>query len=198
MGALRILIAEDEPLSAMALQSQLEALGHEVVGRAGTGREAVELARQHTLDLAILDIRMPVMNGIDAAREIFRTTPIPIILLSGYSDPEYIAAATVGPVFQYLVKPVSLEDLGPAISVARKRFDEWRQFRGEAAALEQKLEDRKVIERAKGILMEARGLSENDAYRTLQRESQNRHQSMVEIARTILMAEDLLRDHPGT
>ncbi len=192
--SLRILVAEDEPLSAMALQAQLEALGHVVIGPAHNGREAVELARAHPADLAILDVRMPALSGLEAAQEIARFAELPIILLSGYSDPEMIEEATRAPVFHYLVKPVSMADLGPTIAVAMTRFNEWKEFRGEAAELEHKLEDRRLIEQAKGMLMEARGLPEAEAYRVLQRESQNRNQPMVEIARSIVLSASLLRD----
>ncbi len=192
--SLRILVAEDEPLSAMALQAQLEALGHVVIGPAHNGREAVEMARANPADLAILDVRMPGLSGLEAAQEIARFAELPVVLLSGYSDPEMIEEATRAPVFHYLVKPVSMADLGPAIAVAMTRFNEWREFRGEAVQLEHKLEDRKLIEKAKGVIMEARGLPEAEAYRVLQKESQNRNQPMVEIARSIVMSASLLRD----
>ncbi len=192
--SLRILVAEDEPLSAMALQAQLEALGHVVIGPAHNGREAVEMARANPADLAILDVRMPALTGLEAAQEIARFAELPVILLSGYSDPEMIEEATRAPVFHYLVKPVSMADLGPAIAVAMTRFNEWKEFRGEAEELEHKLEDRKLIEQAKGVIMEARGLPEAEAYRVLQKESQNRNQPMVEIARSIVMSASLLRD----
>ncbi len=195
--SLRILVAEDEPLSAMALQAQLEALGHTVIGPAHNGRDAVELARANPVDLAILDVRMPVLSGLDAAQELATLRDVvPVILLSGYSDPEMIEEATRAPVFHYLVKPVSMADLGPAIAVAMHRFQEWKEFRGEAAELEQKIADRKLVEQAKGLLMEARRVSEADAYKMLQKESQNRNQPMVEIARSILMADSLLREEP--
>jgi len=192
--SLRILVAEDEPLSAMALQAQLEALGHVVIGPAHNGREAVDLARANAADLAILDVRMPALSGLEAAQEIAGFREMPVILLSGYSDPDMIEEATRAPVFHYLVKPVSMADLGPAIAVAMTRFHEWRELRGEAEQLEQKLEDRRLIEQAKGLLMEARGLPEAEAYRLLQKESQNHNRPMVEIARSIVMSESLLRD----
>lgn len=192
--SLTILVAEDESLNALALQSQLEALGHRVAGPARNGREAVEIARVVPIDLAILDVRMPEMTGPEAAERIVRERPTPVILLTGYDDPEYVSRATYTPIFHYLVKPVSLEDLGPAIGVARSRFEEWRRFRGEAEVFERKLEERGVVERAKVVLMEARGLSEQAAYRLIQKESQNRNQPMVEVARTVLMAHALLRN----
>lgn len=194
--SLRILVAEDEPLSAMALQAQLEALGHVVLGPAHNGREAVELARGNNVDLAILDVRMPALSGLEAAQEIAGFSIVPVILLSGYSDPDMIDEATRVPVFHYLVKPVSMADLAPAIAVAMSRFHEWQELRGAAVQLEQKLEDRKLIEKAKGVLMEARGVPEAEAYRILQKESQNGNQPMVEIARSILMTDMLLHGEP--
>lgn len=192
---LKILIAEDEPLSAMALQAQLEAMGHTVIGPARDGRQAVDLAMANPVDLALLDVRMPRLSGLEAADEIFRIRHVPIIMLSGYSDPELVDRASKAPVFHYLVKPVSMQDLGPAITVALNRFQEWQAFQDEAHELEQKLEDRKLVEKAKGVLMAARGLSEADAYHLLQKESQNRNQPMVEIARSVIMTDSLLRDH---
>lgn len=194
LSGIRILVAEDEPLNALALKSQLEALGHDVVGPAANGREAVELARHNDVDLAVLDIRMPELSGPEAAIEIFGIKPMPILLLTGFSNPDYIEQATQLPVYHYLVKPVSVEDLGPAIAVARARFDEWVRFQDEAQTLQRKLEERRVVERAKVLLMETRGLGETEAYRLLQRESQNRNLPMVDIARTILLAQNVLRD----
>jgi response regulator NasT len=193
--SLEILVAEDESLNALALRTQLEALGHRVVGPARDGREAVRLARTTpTVDLAILDIRMPGLSGLGAAEEIMQHRPTPIILLTGHSDPDHFNHLALTPIYHYLVKPISLEDLTPAIAVARSRFEEWQRFQGEAEDLRGKLEDRKLIERAKVVIMEARGLSESGAYRLLQKESQNRNQPMAEIARTVLMTEALLRD----
>ncbi len=187
-------MAEDEPLNALALRSQLEALGHRVVGPAVNGREAVRLAQENDIDLAILDIRMPVMSGIEAADEIFRIRPTPILLLTGYSSPEYIEQASSLPVFHYLVKPASMEDLGPAIAVALARFREWQEFRTDARNLERKMEERALVERAKRLLMTSRGLAEVDAYRLLQKESQNRNQPMVDIARSILVMRSVLEE----
>lgn len=192
--SLRILVADDEALNALALRSQLESLGHRTVGPARNGREAVEIAQDKEVDLAILDVRMPELSGLEAAERIVQHRPTPIILLTGYNDPDDLAQASFTPIFHYLVKPVSIEDLAPAIAVARSRFVEWSRFRGEAATLEEKLENRKVIEEAKALLMEARGISEHGAYRLLQKESQDRSVSMVEVARSLLMASALLRD----
>jgi AmiR/NasT family two-component response regulator len=191
--ALRILIADDEALHNLALTSQLEALGHEVIATASNGQEAVDLARQKGPDLAILDIRMPVMSGPEAARKIHEERPIPIIILSAYSDRRTVDDAIRSPVFHYLVKPVDPDDLAPAIAVARARFGEWSDALQERDTLENKLEERKVLERAKGLLMETRGISEREAYRFLQKTSQDRNTPMVDLAKKILLAAPLLQ-----
>lgn len=193
---LKVLLADDEPLNALALRAQLETLGHEVIGPAPDGPTAVELAREHPIDLAILDIRMPGLSGLEAAQRIFASRPVPIIVLTGYSDSETIAHAADVPVFHFLLKPISIDDLPPAISVARTRFMEWRSFTEQALSLERKLEDRTVIEQAKRVLMVVRHASEPEAYRLLQRESQSRNRPMVEVARAVLIAQGLPPDSP--
>ena len=191
--SLRFLIADDEALHNLALTSQLEALGHEVVATASNGQEAVELAREKKPDMAILDIRMPVMTGPEAAHKIHEERPIPILILSAYSDRRTVDEATRSPVFHYLVKPVDPDDLAPAIAVAKARFGEWTDARKERDAAELKLEERKILDRAKGILMETRNLSEREAYRFLQKTSQDRNTPMVALARKILLAAPLLQ-----
>jgi two-component system, response regulator PdtaR len=191
--SLRVLIADDETLHNLALTSQLETLGHEVIATATNGREAVELARQTQPDIAFLDIRMPQMSGPEAAYQISEDRPIPMIVLSAYSDSRTVEEAIKAPVFNYLVKPVDPDDLAPAIAVARARFDEWLDARRQRDMLEMKLEERKIVERAKGLLMESRGLSERDAYRFLQKTSQDKNTPMVELAKKILLAAPLLQ-----
>jgi response regulator NasT len=191
--SLRVLIADDEALHNLALTSQLESLGHQVVATATNGREAVELARETKPDLAFLDIRMPIMTGPEAAHEIHAERPVPIIILSAYSDARTVEEATRAPVFHYLVKPVDPDDLAPAIAVARARFDEWLDARRQRDMLEMRLEERKIIERAKGILMDSRGFSEREAYRFLQKTSQDKNTPMVELAKKILLAAPLLQ-----
>ena len=189
---LRVLIADDEAIHNLALTTQLETLGHEVVGTATNGRQAVELARAEHPDLVFLDIRMPVMTGPEAAEQIAAEEPVPMIILSAYSDARTVEQAVRAPIFHYLVKPVDPDDLAPAIAVARARFHEWLATRQERDRLETKLEERKIVERAKGLLMESRGLSERDAYRFLQKMSQDKNTPMVELARKILLAAPLL------
>ncbi len=191
--SLRFLIADDEALHNLALTSQLEALGHEVVATASNGKEAVELARDKKPDVAVLDIRMPVMTGPEAAHQIHQERPIPIIILSAYSDNRTVEEATRSPIFHYLVKPVDPDDLAPAISVAKARFDEWTKARAERDTLQLKLDERKTLERAKGILMETRGMSEQEAYRFLQKTSQDKNTPMIDLAKKILLAAPLLQ-----
>ncbi|MBW3552266.1 MAG: response regulator [Gemmatimonadetes bacterium] len=191
--SLRFLIADDEALHNLALTSQLEALGHEVVATASNGREAVELAREKKPDLAVLDIRMPVMTGPEAAHKIHQDRPIPIIILSAYSDNRTVEEATRSPIFHYLVKPVDPDDLAPAIAVAKARFDEWTRARADRDALQTKLDERKTLERAKGILMETRGMTEQEAYRFLQKTSQDKNTPMIDLAKKILLAAPLLQ-----
>lgn len=192
-SSLRVLIADDEALHNLALTSQLQQLGHQVVGTASNGREAVELARETEPDLIFLDIRMPEMTGPEAAHAISAERAVPIIILSAYSDDRTVGEATKAPVFHYLVKPVDPHDLAPAMAVARARFNEWKQARADKDVLEGRLEERKLIERAKGLLMETRGLSEREAYRFLQKTSQDKNTPMVELARKILLAAPLLQ-----
>jgi AmiR/NasT family two-component response regulator len=191
--SLRVLIADDEALHNLALTSQLEMLGHQVVATASNGREAVDLARETRPDIAFLDIRMPTLGGPEAAREIAADRPMPMIILSAYSDTRTVEEAVAAPVFHYLVKPVDPDDLAPAIAVARARFQEWLDARQQKELLELKLEERKIIERAKGLLMDTRKLSEKDAYRFLQKTSQDKNTPMVDLARKILLAAPLLQ-----
>lgn len=189
---LRILVADDEAIRVMTLRTQLRALGFEVVAEATTGRQAVELAERCEPDLAILDIKMPELDGISAARAIVARRPIPVVLLTAYSEPELVERATEAGVFAYLIKPVSEEDLLPTILLARARFEEFRLLRQEVSDLREALEARKVIERAKGILMKRLGISEAEAFRRMQVQSQKENKKLVEIARAIVTAHGVL------
>lgn len=196
--SLRILLADDESLNALALRAQLEVLDHLVVASARNGLEAVELARSTPFDLAILDIQMPGLSGIDAATEIVKERPVPIILLTGHSDPESLERMTSAPVFHFLSKPVSLEDLIPAIAIARSRFEEWQRYRAGRDSQAPAPEDGSIIERAKALVMEERGVSEDGAHAILQRESLTRNEPLGKVARSILIAGSILRDFPYT
>src|SRR5436190_2874654 len=157
---MRILVAEDETIIRLDLRGLLERAGYEVVAEARDGIEAVELARQHGPDLAVLDVKMPRLDGIDAARRIMDERPIPIVMLTAYGQEELVSRAVEAGVFGYLVKPFREQDLLPAITAARARHDELQAVRAEAESLSDALAARKVIERAKGLLMEKEGLTE--------------------------------------
>ncbi len=192
MNSLRVLIADDESLRVMSLREQLEKLGHRVIAEASEGRAAVNLARELRPDLAIMDIRMPEMDGIDAAEEMMSERPIPIILLTAYSERDLAERAANAHVAAYLMKPVSENDLLPAIALAISRFTEFQQLHKEVDDLRDALETRKLVERAKGILMRRLDLSEEEAFRRLQRRSQNENKKLGEIANAIITADGML------
>jgi response regulator NasT len=193
---LRIAVAEDEPVMREYLEQTLPLLGHEVVATAGTGRELVEQCRTTLPDLIITDIKMPVMDGIDAAREIFTQRPIPVILLSAYHDAELITRAEAEHILAYLVKPIKEADLEPAIVLAMRRFGQFQMLQKEADDLCQALEDRRVIERAKGVLMKRAGVDEETAFRRLQKLATDRRCKMAEMARLVLAVEEV--SHPAS
>jgi two-component system, response regulator PdtaR len=169
---LKILIAEDETIIRLDLRGLLERAGHEVVGEARDGEEAVALARETAPELVIMDVKMPRLDGIEAARRMLAERPLPIVLLTAFDQPELVARAGDAGVFSYLVKPFREQDVVPAIEVARARHDELLATRAEADSLAQALADRKVIERATGLLMEKEKLSEADAFARLRKASQ--------------------------
>jgi response regulator NasT len=168
----RILIAEDETIIRLDLRGLLERAGLEVCAEARDGLEAVELARDEEPDLAILDVKMPRLDGIEAARRILADRPIPIVMLTAYGQDELVSRAVEAGVFGYLVKPFRESDLLPAIRTARARHEELAAVRAEADSLAEALAARKAIERAKGLLMEKEGLSEEEAFSRLRRASQ--------------------------
>jgi AmiR/NasT family two-component response regulator len=170
--ALRILVAEDETIIRLDLRSLLEGAGFEVCAEARDGEEAVALARSEQPDLAILDVKMPRLDGIEAARRILDERPIPVVMLTAYGQEELVSRAVEAGVFGYLVKPFRESDLLPAIRTARARHEELAALREEAESLAEALAARKAIERAKGLLMEREGLSEEDAFARLRRASQ--------------------------
>src|SRR5215212_2478834 len=172
LDAMRILIAEDETIIRLDLKELLERAGFDVCAEARDGIEAVELARSERPDLAILDVKMPRLDGIDAARRILDERPIPIVMLTAYGQDELVARAVEAGVFGYLVKPFREQDLLPAIATARSRFAELQEVRDEAESLAEALAARKAIERAKGLLMERDGLTEQEAFARLRKASQ--------------------------
>lgn len=190
---LRIAIADDEPDMREFLQGVLMRLGHEVVTVAETGRQLVESSRSERPDLVITDIKMSDLDGLEAARQIYCDGPVPIIVVSAYHDAEFVARAEQNHIAAYLVKPVKASNLAPAISIVMKKFEEFLEVRKEADNLRQALEDRKVIERAKGILMKEARLDEESAFRRLQKLASSRSQKLAAVARTIIETAEVLR-----
>jgi response regulator NasT len=190
--SLKIAVADDELDMRDYFQKILPLLGHAVVATAKDGRELVQKCRETRPDLVITDIKMPDMDGIDAANQIYRDCAVPVILVSAYHDPEFIRRAEADHILAYLVKPIKQADLEPAIAIAMRRFEQFQALRQESANLKQALEDRKVIERAKGILMKKAGLDEHDAFRRLQKLASDKNRKLVEIAQMILTAEEAL------
>jgi response regulator NasT len=187
--SIRIAVADDEPRMREYYKNILPVLGHRVVCAAQSGRELVRLCEESRPDLVITDIKMPDLDGIDAVREIGRSEPIPAILVSAYHDPELIERTKGEHVLAYLVNPIKQADLEVAIGVALQRFDEFQTLRKEAGELRQALADRKIIERAKGILMKRAGLDEDAAFRRLMKLARDHNQRIVEASHVILQAE---------
>jgi len=183
---LRILVAEDETIIRLDLREILERAGFEVCAEARDGEEAVALAESEKPDLAILDVKMPRLDGIEAARRILTDRPIPIVMLTAYGQQELVSRAVEAGVFGYLVKPFRETDLLPAIAAARARHEELSALREEAESLAEALATRKVVEQAKGLLMERDGLSEQDAFARLRRASQVSGKSMRVVAEALV------------
>ena len=181
---LRIVVAEDEALIRMDLVEMLGREGYQVVGEASNGEDAITLVRAHKPDLALFDVKMPIKDGITAAQEL--RGEVPIVMLTAFSQRELIERANEAGVMAYLVKPFTISDLVPAIEVARSRFFERALLESEVATLEGKLEARKILERAKGLLMERAGMSEGEAFTWLQRGAMDRRISMVEVAKALI------------
>ena len=191
---MRILIAEDETIIRLDLRSLLEGAGLEVCAEARDGAEAVELERSELPDLAILDVKMPRLDGIEAAKRILDERPIPIVMLTAYGQEELVSRAIEAGVFGYLVKPFRETDLLPAIATATARHDELRALREEAGSLAEALAARKAIERAKGILMQREGLSESEAFARLRKASQISGRPLKVVAEALIAT---LGESPG-
>jgi response regulator NasT len=183
---LRVVIAEDEAIIRMDLRETLEEEGYEVIGETGRGDQAIELVRGLQPDLAILDIKMPGMDGLEAARIINGEKICGVLMLTAFSQREVVEQARDAGALAFLVKPFQKSDLIPAIEVAMGRFRELRSLTGEIDALGEQLESRKVIDRAKGVLMDERGMSENDAFGFIQRTAMSERTRMRDVADRIL------------
>lgn len=187
----RVLIAEDNSKTRIFLKNQLELLGYTVAGVASNGKAAVELAAELAPDLIIMDVKMPEVDGIEAARAITSKQTVPIILITGMSSDEMASKAIDAGVFAYLVKPVTKKQLEPAIKLALARFEEFKSLKSEVKDLQDAMETRKLVEKAKGILMKRSNLSEEDAFKMMQAHSQKENKKMREIAESILSASKL-------
>jgi AmiR/NasT family two-component response regulator len=184
----RVIIADDESLIRMDLQEMLLNLGYLVVGEVGDGRSAVNLARELKPDVVIMDIKMPDMDGIDAAKVLTEECIAPVILLTAYSQKDLVDRAKEAGVVGYMVKPFRESDLTPAIEVALARFREFEALHKEVDDLQLALETRKLVDRAKGILMDTQGLNEAEAFRKIQKMSMNTRKPMKEVAEAIILA----------
>ena len=189
MDRTRVIIADDESLIRMDLQEMLLNLGYLVVGEVGDGRSAVNLARELKPDVVIMDIKMPDMDGIDAAKTLTEERIAPVILLTAYSQKDLVERAKEAGVVGYMVKPFRESDLVPAIEVALARFQEFEALHKEVDDLQLALETRKLVDRAKGILMDSQGLSEAEAFRKIQKMSMNTRKPMKEVAEAIILAQ---------
>jgi len=186
----RVLVAEDETIIRLDLRDLLERSGFEVCAEARDGEEAVALARAEQPDVAIMDVKMPKLDGIEAARRILDERPIPIVMLTAYGQEELVSRAVEAGVFGYLVKPFREQDLLPAIRTARARHEELAALREEAESLAEALAARKTIERAKGLLMKKEGLSEQDAFTRLRKASQISGRPLKVVAEALIATFD--------
>lgn len=188
----RVVIAEDNSKTRLFLKNQLELLGYTVVGVASNGAAAVDMVSELNPGLVILDVKMPQMDGIEAAKAISTKSPVPIILITGLSSDEMASKAVEAGVFAYLVKPVTKKQLEPAIKLALARYEEFKSLKSEVSDLKDAMETRKLVEKAKGIVMKRCNLSEEDAFKLLQSHSQKENKKMREVAESIISASKLL------
>jgi response regulator NasT len=187
----RIIIADDESLIRLDLREMLTHLGYDVIAEAGDGRTALDLAKKLHPDLIIMDIKMPDLDGIAAAEELTREKIAPVVLLTAYSDQALVERAKDAGVVGYVVKPFRETELMPVIELSLARFEEFRSMEREVGDLKEALETRKVIERAKGVLMEVHGLRESEAFHRIRKTSMDARKSMKEVAEAILLTHEM-------
>jgi AmiR/NasT family two-component response regulator len=190
----RVFIADDETIQRMNLRDMLTERGYLVVGEAGDGQSAVNQVRELRPDLVLMDIRMPGMDGLTAAQTICKEHVAPVVLLTAFSDQPLVEQAKEAGVTSYLVKPLQENEVIPALEVALARAKEMQTLEKQVYDLSERFETRKVVDRAKGILMDKFGITENEAYRRIQKISMNARKSMREIAEAIILAKDLETD----
>ncbi len=191
-AASRILIADDNAAIRKYLASQLEVMGFNVVAAATTGEEAVARYEEFKPDLVIMDVKMPKMDGIEAAKIITGSMPVPIILITGHSSGPLVDRAIESGVFGYIMKPITKKDLLPAIRLAFTRFNEFKTLKTEIGNLQDTIETRKLVERAKGILMKRLNIPEDDAFKLLQTQSQKENKKLKDVAETVITASKLI------
>ncbi|MCC6629938.1 MAG: response regulator [Chloroflexi bacterium] len=196
MSKARVVIADDDSMILMNLREELTELGYQVVGDASDAQTAIDLARMYKPDVVLLDARMPdsrvdMAEGIRAASELAADGIAPCVLLTGFSDENLIAKATEAGVFNYLVKPIRTDELAPAIEVAISRFRQFRELRQDNADLKDALETQKIVAKAKGVLMEKQGLTEDEAYQRIRKASMDSRRPMRQIAEAVLLAEEV-------
>ncbi len=182
----RVVIAEDEALIRLDLAEMLAEEGYEVVGQAGDGLRAIELVDEHQPDLVVLDVKMPKLDGISAAAQIAERRIAPVVILTAFSQRDLVERAREAGAMAYLVKPFGKTDLVPAIEMARSRFAELRQLEAEVADLSDRLETRKLVDRAKGVLQQTLGISEPDAFRWIQKTAMDLRLSMRDVAEGVV------------
>ena len=182
----KVVIADNESIIRMDLREMLAEAGHEIVGEASNGVRAVELTRKYRPDLVIMDIKMPELDGIAAARRIADEKLAPVLLLTAFSQQEFVEKAKDSGVLGYLVKPIEESNLFPAMEIALSRFEEHQKLEKELEAVKQSLETRKTLDRAKGVLMDACGLTESEAYRRIQQYSMTKRLTIKEVAEAIV------------
>lgn len=197
MENLKIVIAEDDPSVAAGLSAMLQNLGHTVVACATSGREAVEKTAALLPDLIMMDIAMDNMDGLEASRQILRERPLPIIILTGHSDPELVVKADAIGVSGYVIKPFTQREIRPAMTLAWSRFNQLHDLRKEVENLKEMLRSRKLIEQAKGLLMERERITEAEAFRRIQKMSRNQNIAMSRLAEAIIMTGKLMKQGEG-
>src|SRR3954463_10567013 len=192
--SLRVAVADDEPDTREFFERYLPRLGHQVVAAAENGRQLIDRCRESKPDLIITDIRMPGMTGLEAVGELFREQTVPVIVVTAHADPQWVDQAQSVGAFGYLLKPITEKELAPAVALAWRQYEMFQSLRKEASDLKQALEERKLVERAKGSVIRRCGVQEADAYRRMRKFASDRNLKLAEVARHILGAEEVFRE----
>jgi response regulator NasT len=192
MESLKVIVTDDEPLTRAIIRARLEKLGHQVVAEAGDGAQAIEATRLHHPDAILMDIKMPGTDGIEAARAIMTEQPCALLFLTSFDNQELVEQAGEAGALAYLMKPFRKEELGPALEMAVRNFRQLQSQKTEIEALKEALETRKIIDRAKGILMDRHKMTEEEAFKRIHFQARNQNKKMREIAQSIITAADLI------